>query len=201
MAYILKFVRELTALFAALGYAVDQVRELRQRGPRVQVGDEAGERPEPPDDVAFGDDFLYDAVARINEAVVANIDTVDLSLLAVIGGTLAVLVFGIDKIRELAPPWAIAAYWLLGGSVTVCAFGYLIGFGSPRESTDPESFTVAFAEYPGETISVAIKDTARAYRDNARIRLLKRVGVVTALALLIAGTVVIALARSIGAVV
>jgi hypothetical protein len=99
-----------------------------------------------PDNATLGDDFLYDTVARMNETVVANIDTADLALLAVVGGTLAVLVFGIDKLRELAPPWEIFAYWLLGASVAVCTSGYLIGFGSQREPMEPGSFAAVFSD-------------------------------------------------------
>ena len=200
MGSFLRAVRDVATLLSAIGYCAQQLHGFG--APKESV---PAQTPEPEadnvNDSALGDDFLYDTVARMNETVVANIDTTDLALLAVSGGAMAVLVFGIDKVGELAPPWEAWAYCFLGSSVVACTIGYLIGIGSPREPGDPASFTAASIENPDQAIAVAIRDVAQAYGLNAGIRLRKRIGIVAALTMLIAGTVVIALARSLGAVV
>ncbi len=201
MSHILAALRELAALFTAIDRCLDSLCQLFVRNAAPNPAADVGERLEAADEAGLGDDFLYDTLARMNETVVGNIDTADLALLAVIGGTLAVLVFGIDKSRELAPPWEVVAYWFLGGSVAVCTCGYLMGFGSQREPVDPRSFAAAFSNNAEEAISTALVDVVLAYQTNARVRLLKRIGVAVALFLLIVGTVVAALARSIGAMV
>jgi hypothetical protein len=186
-------------MFTAVGYGIEQLRLLVgvslptscARCAEVRAADR---------ELGLGDDFLYDAVVRMNEAVVGNIDTIDLALLAVVGGALAVLIFSIDKVRELAPPLGTVAYWLLGASVAACIVGYLAP-GSPREPIDPTSFTVAFTEEPDDATSVAIKDAVYAFNANVRIRFIKRICVATALVSLVAGTTVVALARSAGLVV
>jgi hypothetical protein len=196
---LLRALRSIALLFTAVGYGTEQLRLLAGVSSRTtSVG--CRETRTADRELGLGDDFLYDAVVRMNEAVVGNIDTVDLALLAVVGGALAVLVFSIDKVRELAPPFGTFSYWLLGASVAACIVGYLTP-GSPREPIDPMSFTVAFTEQPDDATSVAIKDAVYAFNANVRIRFVKRISVATALVSLVAGTAVVALARSAGLVV
>ena len=149
----------------------------------------------------LGDDFVYDVVARTNEGVVRNIDTTDLAGLAVLAAIAAVVVFGIDKIRELAPPWEWVSYSLLAASAVVCVIGYLIGVFKTREPIDPRRFMIDFAADPEGTTANVTLGTVHAYYQNARDRKAKRIAVAVALALLVAGTVVIAVARSTAAVV
>jgi hypothetical protein len=52
--------------------------------------------------VDIGDTFAFEAAARYNEQTVANVDAIDTSLTTILAGNVAVLVFAIDKIKELA---------------------------------------------------------------------------------------------------
>lgn len=157
-----------------------------------------GSDVEPPDadEDYLEDDFVFDVVARTNESVVSNIDAADLALLAVLAAISAVAVFGIDKIRELAWPWNAIAYALLGTSAVACVLGYLVGAFGTRESIDPRSFVVDFAADPDGTTANATRGVVRAYYVNAADRRWKRIAVCLALALLVVGTVIVAVARS-----
>ena len=143
-----------------------------------------------------GDDFVYDVVARTNEGVVSNVDTADLALLAVLTAVAAVVVFGIDKFSELAPPWQWLAYSLLACSALSCSIGYGIRLLKAREPIDPHTFMIDFAERPAATTTNAILGTVAAYYPNATDRKIKRIAVAVALTSLILGTLVMAVARS-----
>lgn len=190
MSALLRFL----LVFMLLGLAASSVPAQPIAAPQPEAGEAVDESDET-------DDFVYEVVARTNEGVVSNIDTAELALLAVLAAIAAVVVFGIDKIRELAPPWELLAYLLLGGSGGACVVGYLIGLFKAREPIDPRSFLVDFADDPEETRTNATLGTVRAYYQNARDRFAKRIAVTAALALLVVGTVVIALARSSGGMV
>jgi hypothetical protein len=144
----------------------------------------------------LGDDFIYDVIARTNEGVVSNIDAADLALLAVLTAIAAVVVFGIDKIRELVPFWERTSYLLLAGSVVACVRGYLIGIFKIREPIDPRRFVIDFATDPEKTTANATRGTMNAYYLNVLDRKAKRIAVAVALGLLVLGTIVIAVARS-----
>ncbi len=104
--------------------------------------------------------------------------------------------FGIDKLRELAALWEVVAYALLGLSAAACIVGYFIGLFKTREPIEPRAFLIDFAQRPEETTGIVTLGTVRAYYVNAADRRAKRLAVALALALLVLGTVVIALARS-----
>jgi len=154
-----------------------------------QVEDEAQE--------ADGDDdSLFDVLMRTNEGVISNIDTDNAALLAVLGAALVVLVFGIDKVRELTTWWKAPALTLLGLSAVSSIAGFCIGIFRTREPIDPDRFIVDFAADPSGARAVAARGAAKTYYRNAGDRRTKRWAIVLALVLLIVGIILVAVARS-----
>jgi hypothetical protein len=135
-------------------------------------------------------------IARANEAVVANIDSSDLALLGVLTVLGAVLVFGIDRVRDLSPSSETWAFGLLGLSAFSCIVGYIYGQWRTRDSIDASSFLFDFATDPQGTTANATRGSVEAYRRNVRDRTVKRWAVTVALLLLVAGTILVAVARS-----
>jgi hypothetical protein len=149
------------------------------------------------------DAFIYDAAARFNERLVSTIDAIDTSLTAVMAGGVAVLVFAIDKVRELDPLevwWAIA---FLTASIVTCAGGYVIGLPRTNQGDGlrPRDLVPDLLAKPHEAMTDAIADMMTAGEVNTAVRLLKRVAVIIAMLLLFTGAILVALARFGGDVV
>jgi hypothetical protein len=147
--------------------------------------------------------FVYDAAARFNERLVSTIDAIDTSLTAVMAGDVAVLVFAIDKIRELDPVgvwWAIA---FLAASTMACAGGYVIGLPRTNQGDGlrPRDLIPDLLAKPHEAMTGAIADMVAAGEVNTALRLMKRVAVVIAMLLMFTGAILAALARFGGNVV
>ena len=144
------------------------------------------------------DVFVYDVVTRFNESLVGNIDAIDTAVTAVLAGNVAVAIFAIDKIRELH---RVEEYWaigLLAGSLLACVCAYVIGFPagvSKRDGVSPRFFIPDVLARQGAAISTAMEAVIRAGEINLCVRLWKRAPVVAAILLLLAGGVVVALAR------
>ena len=148
---------------------------------------------------SVGDDVLYDVIARANESVLANIDAADLALLAAFAAPFVVVVFGIDKITELASPWRYWSIGTLGASALFCILGFV--FWRPRETIAPSLFVIDFASDPSEAIATATEATVSVYGTNIHVREAKRWFVILAIGLLLAGTVEITVARLVTSVV
>jgi hypothetical protein len=155
-------------------------------------------RVEDPPHGTIGDAFLYDVVTRFNESLVGNIDAIDTAVTAVLAGNVAIMVFAIDKIRELHPVEERCAMLMLSGSVLACACAYVIGFpfgATERDGVLPSRFIPDFIARRNTAISAAIETVTEAGVKNVAIRSWKRALVVFAIVLLVAGVVVVMLAR------
>jgi hypothetical protein len=155
------------------------------------LGDEA-------DETKLDDVFVYDVVTRFNESLVGNIDAIDTAVTAVLAGNVAVAIFAMDKIRELHRVEECWANGLLAGSVLACVCAYVIGFpagASKRDGVSPRFFIPDVLARQSAAISTAIEAVIRAGEINLSVRLWKRGLVVAAILLLLAGGVVVALAR------
>jgi hypothetical protein len=155
---------------------------------------------------ALGDDFAYDVAARFNESLIASNDLTGNVLMAILAGSVAVDVFAIDKIRELAGITEWIALVMLGCSAAACMFGYALSFPwtkafDIRDGTRPERFISDFADNPGAATVRAIVELTKSGEANLRIRRVKKMYAIVALTLLVAGAVVVALARLSGKVV
>ena len=160
-----------------------------QRTPDTVAGDDRQRR----------DQFVFDAAARFNESLIANIDAADNVLTAVLAGVLAVAVFTIDKIRELQIPDKWIALSLLSAATCVCVAGYLTGIAwrgvGSRDGVRPKRFIPEFARRSDEATADAIRQLSEACEANLSIRRRKRLLAIVALVMLVAGTVVVAVAR------
>ncbi|MEA2689856.1 MAG: hypothetical protein QOD51_2463 [Candidatus Eremiobacteraeota bacterium] len=147
---------------------------------------------------------MYDAATRFNESLVQNIDAIDTAITAVMAGNVAVLVFAIDKIRELQPTvewWAIS---LLGASMLACAGGYVLGFWigpRNREGIPPRRLVPDLLSRADDAISDAVAAIVEATEKNLTVRIFKRAAVFAGIIFLLAGGVVVALARLGGSMV
>ncbi len=150
---------------------------------------------------SLGDDFVFDVVARANEAVVANIDSTDLALLGVLAVIAAVLVFGVDKVRDLSPKYEFWALGFLLSSGVACLIGYGYGLWKTRDSIDPRAFLIDFGSDPEETTVNATVGAVKAYDQNVRDRAVKRFAIAAALILLFTGTALVVVAKQTQAVV
>ncbi len=141
---------------------------------------------------------MYDAVTRVNEALVGNIESIDTALTAILAGALAAVLFTIDKIGDLPHALGVCALVLFGCSAMTCAFGYFVGLLSgirDPAGMRPRKFVADVVEQPGVAIVGAIHDQIENADENMTIRLNKRVSALVAVALLIGGVVAVAVAR------
>ncbi|HEV2741186.1 MAG TPA: hypothetical protein VGU66_21685 [Candidatus Elarobacter sp.] len=141
---------------------------------------------------------MYDVVTRFNESLIANIDAIDTAVMAVLAGNVAIVVFAIDKIRELHHAEECWAIGLLAGSLIACVSAYVIGFpfgANDRDGTVPTRFVLDFVARRDAAISSAIETVTQAGLKNVLVRLWKRALVVAAIVLLLGGVVVVAFAR------
>jgi hypothetical protein len=155
----------------------------------------AGEHPA---EAELDDSFVYDVVTRFNESLIANIDAIDTAVTAVLAGNVAIAVFAIDKIRELHHTEECWAIGLLSGSLLACVFAYVIGFpvgALRRDGTLPRRFIADVITRRDAATSSAIETAMQAGELNLTVRLWKRALVVAAIFLLLAGGVIVTLAR------
>ena len=148
--------------------------------------------------------FPYDVAARFNDGVVANIDAIDTALTTILAGNVAVLVLAIDKIKELAPTQAASAIVLLSVSMLSCVIAYALGFSvhaSKRDGLRPRMVIPDLLERPNDALIAAVIDLVSAGEHNLTMRFLKKSLAVLAMLLLLAGAVVIALARASGGMI
>jgi hypothetical protein len=135
---------------------------------------------------------------------VANVDAIDGALTTVLAGDVAVLVFTIDKIKELArgpEAWATA---LMLVSIVACVVAYALGFSgraSKRDGVRPRMFIVDLATGPDDALRTAVVDTVAAGEQNLTLRSLKKTLAVAAIVFLLAAAAVIAFARAKGSMV
>ena len=171
--------------------------EARERRTDVQ-GDE-DERESKLDDA-----FVYDVVTRFNESLLENIDAIDTAVTAVLAGDVAIAVFAIDKIRELHRAEEYWAIGLLFGSVLVMPLSYASASPSARAERDGVKLRPFVADVIiryDAAFSNAIETVMRACELNLTVRFSKRALVLAAMIFLLAGVVVVALARLGGNVV
>lgn len=150
------------------------------------------------------DTFAFEAAARYNEGIVANVDAIDTSLTTVLAGDVALLVLLIDKIKELAAGEAATAAVLMGLSTSVCVIAYAVGFSvraTKRDGARPRALIPDLMRRPDEAMTTAIVDLIRAGEDNLAVRFAKKSLALLAIVLLFAGAVLVALARLNGAMV
>lgn len=145
----------------------------------------------------------YELAARFNERIVASIDAIDTALTAVIAGNVAVLVFAIDKIKELH---RVAEWWALGlivGSLLLCLAGYVTGFPPflNRDGVPPRTLIPDLVTRSAVALSAAVEDIVEAGEANVTIRLIKQSFAILAILLLLSGGLVTAIARVAGDVV
>jgi hypothetical protein len=109
----------------------------------------------------------------------------------------------VDKIRELAAVSRWVAIGLLAASALTSLVGYAYGFvgRSTREVPRPAWFVPDFSLYGLKAVARAIRETMSRSEENLNIRRWKRIAVLTAIGLLIAGAVVVTYARLVGAVI
>ena len=150
------------------------------------------------------DAFLYDVVTRFNESLIGNIDAIDTAVTAVLAGDVAIGVFAIDKIRELHRAEEFWTTGLLSASLLACVFAYVLGFpigARRRDGVLPRRFIADITARQNAAISSGIETVMQACELNLTVRLWKRALVVSAIFLLLAGGVVVSVARLSGNVV
>lgn len=155
---------------------------------------------------ALGDDFMYDVTARFNETLLASNDSTDNALIAVLAGTAAVAALAIDKIRETATTSEAVALGLLSASALASLVGYALSYPwtnafNTRDGTRPRRFVPDFVDNPEAATALAIEELTRSGEANLRLRRAKKAMVILAVILLLAGAVVVAVARLNGKVV
>jgi hypothetical protein len=142
--------------------------------------------------------FVYDAVTRVNEGLVGNIDAIDTALTAILAGALAGVLFAADKLSYVPPGLGVCALVLLGCAAAMCAVGYFVGALSgirKRDGMRPHNFIADIAKHPGLALTGAIRAQMESGEANMTIRLYKRVAALIAVLLLIAGVISVAIAR------
>jgi hypothetical protein len=161
-----------------------------------------------PDDtqgaVDVDDTFVLEVAARFNERVVANVDAIDTSLTTILAGNVAVLVFTIDKIKELARGQEVWAIGMMCASALACVAAYMLGFSgrtSKQDGVRPRTFISDLLRRPDEALPAAIIDIMTAGEQNVTLRFFKKGLAVLAIVFLLASAVVVAFARVNGNVV
>jgi len=147
----------------------------------------------------LGDDFVYDVAARFNEMLTSNIDAVDNTLLALLAGIVAVALLTIDKARALETAHEYWVFGLLLAAAVTCVVGYfsgrpLLGFDE-RDGIRPLRFIPDFTVDPQGATAAAIYDLVQAGETNLRVRRFKKTTAILSMLVLLAGVIVLALAR------
>ncbi|HEV2738107.1 MAG TPA: hypothetical protein VGU66_05960 [Candidatus Elarobacter sp.] len=151
------------------------------------------------DDERLDDDtrFLFDVIARQNEGIVQNIDTLDNGLIAVAVGIIAVTLFAADKWFDLDPILRFAGFFFLIESAVIALLGYLaVSFVGPgtADVVRLRDFAVDFSESAAEATASAIAEATRSAELNVVARRSKRAFIIlaTILAIVAAGLIVAA---------
>jgi hypothetical protein len=195
-------VRDLALLANSIGYGFEQFRRLNGESTATLTTEQSADGSGVAQDSArqLGDDFLLSIAVGFNQGVLSNIDAIDSALIGVLGATGAFAVLTVDKLRELAavPRWIAIA--LLASSALVSLAGYAYGFigRSTRDGPRPALFVPDFSLYGLKAVARAIRETVRRSEENLHIRRRKRIVALAAIALLIAGAVVVTYARLLG---
>jgi hypothetical protein len=183
------------AVIAALALAA-----TTRAGPSSRSSRVLGDRPS-----TCSDDptFVYDAVSRFNETLVGTIDAVDNSLTALLAGDVAVLVFTIDKIAVLQQVVEAVALGLLGTSIVAAVVGYVFGFrfgDGVADGVRPRHIVRDLAKRRDESIVGAIEQMIAAGDINLKLRSAKRILAAVSAVFLLAGLVLVLIARLTGGV-
>lgn len=190
------FVQEL-ALLAY--FAVHTAREANMAADNQALEREARRAADRPDDdnACLSDDvrFLYDVVARQNEGIIQNIDTLDNGLIAIAVSVIAIALFAADKWFDLDPNLRFAGFFFLIESAVIALFGYLTTYFTRGGTVDAVllgEFAVDFADSAVEATSLAISDITRSGKSNVVVRRYKRGFMIltTLLAVVAAGVIV-----------
>jgi hypothetical protein len=193
---VLEVLRGLASVFAAAGYGAEQMHKLIARdGRHGDFKSSISSRSNGPHDV--GDDFLLATTIQANRQLLSNIDAIDGALIGILGAAVAFAVLTVDKIKELPEPARSVAIGLLAGSGLLSFVGYAYAFvrGEPIESPRPIFFVPDFVRNGPKAIARALHEAIEATEYNRRIRTAKRMGALTAIALLIGGAIVVGVAR------
>jgi hypothetical protein len=141
----------------------------------------------PPEESTLTPKLLIDVASRYNEALLANIDALDIALLTILGVDVGFAAFAVDKLRRLdcRTEWdAIACIICCAG---LCLLGYVCGVWGTRNGIAPEPLIADYRERGGTAISTAIDVLARRGRQNAWISCTKRIIAATAVIVFLTG--------------
>ena len=195
-------VRDLASLASSISYRFEQMRRLNGDGAARRTTEKTDNAGASAEDSTrrLGDDFLLSIAIGFNQRVLSNIDAIDTALIGIFGATGAFAVLTVDKIRELAlaPRWVAVA--LLASSALASLAGYAYGFigRTTRDVPRPLLFVPDFSLYGLRAVARALRETVLESEENLAIRRRKRVVALLAIALLIAGAVVVSYARLAG---
>ena len=156
------------------------------------------------DQVNIGDTFAFEAAARYNERIIANVDAIDSSLTTILAGNIAVLVFAIDKIKELARAPETLAATMMSVSILACVVAYMLGYSgraSTRDGVRPRMLVADLLRAPNDALPAAVVEIVTAGEQNLRLRFFKKGLALLAILFLLGSAVVVALARVNGNVV
>jgi glucan phosphoethanolaminetransferase (alkaline phosphatase superfamily) len=201
MRVIIDVVREVAALFTALGYGAEQLRRLV--GSTVDASATSSTEPVALDAAQqLGEDYLLTTSISFNQQVVSNIDAIDAALIGTLGATAAFAVLAVDKIRELAvwPRWFAISLFALSAALSFVGYAYGFIRDQPGDVPRPAQFVADFARNGSKALARAIRAAVSASERNVRIRTRKRIIVLVAVGLLISGAVVMTYARLTGVV-
>jgi hypothetical protein len=148
--------------------------------------------------------FVYDSAARFNEAVVSNVDAIDGSLTAILAGSVAIAVFTIEKVVDVATLAERSAIVLLTSSIACCVAGYLVGFAgraSNRDGVRPRALVGDLTSRRLESVLGAVQDLIVASEMNLSVRVRKRFLAACGVAFLVAAVALVAIVRLEGGMV
>ncbi len=152
----------------------------------------------PSDDTdGIDDQFIYETIGRYDDRVQSKIDAADGAIISVLAANGAVVLFAIDKIKELERVNEHTATYLIMASTAICLLGYLVGLFWPlrADQFSPSSFLKRATFEPSTAISEATSDLVDASRDNEKVLFAKRSVIVVAIGLLIWAVAAITQAR------
>jgi hypothetical protein len=143
--------------------------------------------------------FLFEVVARQNEAIVHNIDALDGALIAVVVGTIAIALFAADKWFDLNPNLRFAAFCFLSESAVAALLGYSAISFTKEETIDDAAFrffVIDFAKSPLGATSSAIAGLTHSAKANMVARRYKQTFIIIATVLALIAAAVIVAGRS-----
>ena len=125
------------------------------------------------------DETLLATTARANDAIVANIDAINLGAIGIVALPAVFAVFGIDKISDIGS-FGVLALLFLGLSILCGLRAFNLGHSvrlrskSVRDSIDPRRFLAYYAQAGDRAVTDTIRAIIQAADDNATIRASKR---------------------------